>query len=373
MQIRRLFTLTVATLGVVAPAAAQWSDNFDSYATNSTLIGQGGWEGWDGNGAANATVVNTVSTSSPNSVRITGTSDMVHTFSGYTSGKWIFRTMHYVASTSVGDNYFILMNQYESGNHQNEDWSVQLQARASANTMRSIEANTTLPLVEDAWTEIRCEIDLDGNTVSIFYNNALLATHPWRSALGISEIQCVDLYSDNTASLAYFDDIRLERASAPIVVLPASYSITRGIEVGSNDVNKIRTDDDVNASAEQRFQFAPTLPNTQLVAQLTNIPGNLTSATLKVRLSANSLPFSDNSCRQEIALRDVNTNALVVVDSRKPTSTESEITVNLDAAQRARFIRGDGSMDVAASVYHLQPLSPAWRMNVDIISLTVTQ
>ena len=31
-----------------APELLNWSENFDSYATGSQLIGQGGWEGWDG-------------------------------------------------------------------------------------------------------------------------------------------------------------------------------------------------------------------------------------------------------------------------------------------------------------------------------------
>ena len=53
-----------------ASANRAWSDNFDSYATGSSLHGQGGWEAWDNNPATTVYVTDDQSRSSPNSVDI---------------------------------------------------------------------------------------------------------------------------------------------------------------------------------------------------------------------------------------------------------------------------------------------------------------
>ena len=56
---------------------AQWSENFDSYASGSQVAGQGGWQGWDDAAAAGALVSSAQSLSSPNSIAIAGGSDLV--------------------------------------------------------------------------------------------------------------------------------------------------------------------------------------------------------------------------------------------------------------------------------------------------------
>jgi hypothetical protein len=174
----------------------------------------------------------------------------------------------------------------------------------------------------------------------------------------------------NTSGIYELQAVRYQQATT-FDVLPSSYTVTRGVEIGQNDVTKIQQDDGVEATVQQRFQFAPTLANTELQAVLNISGGAVTSAVLEVQVRANSLPFGDPSCRQEVALRDVNTNQFVVVDSRKPTSTEQTVTVTLDAAQRQRFISSDGRVEVAVRVFHLAPLLSAWNMNIDRVRLTV--
>ncbi len=70
-----------------------WTDNFDSYATGSQLIGQGGWEGWDNNPAAGALTSSAQALSAPNSAAILGATDLVHQYSGYTSGQWVYTAL----------------------------------------------------------------------------------------------------------------------------------------------------------------------------------------------------------------------------------------------------------------------------------------
>ena len=79
-----------------------WSDNFDSYATGSQLIGQGGWEGWDNNPAAGALTSSAQALSAPNSAAIVGATDLVHQYSGYTSGQWVYTARQFIPAGFTG-------------------------------------------------------------------------------------------------------------------------------------------------------------------------------------------------------------------------------------------------------------------------------
>ncbi|MCP4423958.1 MAG: S8 family serine peptidase, partial [Chloroflexi bacterium] len=137
------------SLPVNAPLA-DWSDNFDSYATGSEIIGQGGWEGWGGDPGAGATVTDTVSNSAPNSIDVAGPSDLVHQYSGYTTSWWHYTTNVYVPSTMSGDSYFILLNTYSS------NWSTQVQFNSSTGLLvNDGNSGGQMPYITDQWVEIR--------------------------------------------------------------------------------------------------------------------------------------------------------------------------------------------------------------------------
>jgi hypothetical protein len=150
-----------------------------------------------------------------------------------------------------------------------------------------------------------------------------------------------------------------------------SYTVTRGQEIGSNDPAKLAAVDGNFVRVQQRFQFAPTLANAEIVYAAT-IPSDrdLTlTRTLRayVTARANSLPFGDPSCRYEIALRNWNTGQFVRQLNTKPTLSFTEVySFNIDKPISAEFIRsGDRRVEVRVSVFHLAPLSPAWELGVD--------
>lgn len=155
---------------------------------------------------------------------------------------------------------------------------------------------------------------------------------------------------------------------------PLDYTVVRGVEVGAHDVVRLERDDVYYVDVEQRFQFAPTVANAEMraVFSVPN-PGTLTGATVAVRVKANSVPFDHNSCRQEVALKNQSTGLFEVVDTRKPTSGEQEVSVALNALQRAKYISLGGSFEASVRVYHLVPALPAWKMQVDQVRLTVTR
>ncbi|MCP4289157.1 MAG: hypothetical protein GY792_32845, partial [Gammaproteobacteria bacterium] len=137
------------TLPIAAPMV-DWFENFDSYAAGSEIIGQGGWEGWGGDPNAGATVTDTVSHSGPNSIDIVGPSDLVHQYSGYTTGWWTYSTYVYVPSTFDGDSFFILLNTYSS------NWSTQVQFNSSTGLLvNDGNSGGQMPYITDQWVEIR--------------------------------------------------------------------------------------------------------------------------------------------------------------------------------------------------------------------------
>jgi hypothetical protein len=214
-----------------APVSGGWSDNFDSYANNTNLHGVGGWKGWDNSPAATAFVRDDQALSTPHSVEIMTTSDLVQEYSGYTSGGWAYTTWQYIPSSFTGDTYFLLLNEYNDGGPYN--WSTQVHFTGGNVINDGISGGTT-PIVFDEWVEIRVEIDLTNNTQAFFYDGNLLYLGTWteeNSGGGQLEIQAVDLYA-NGASAVYYDDMSLEAivpTCAAVDDIPwASLSATSG-------------------------------------------------------------------------------------------------------------------------------------------------
>jgi len=76
-----------------------WADSFESYSVGSSMHGQGGWKGWDNDPTWTAYVSDDESHSTTKSVDIKTDADLVHEFSGYTSGQYIFTAWIYCPST----------------------------------------------------------------------------------------------------------------------------------------------------------------------------------------------------------------------------------------------------------------------------------
>jgi len=207
------------SLTAVTPARADWSDNFDSYATGS-ISGQGGWEGWGGTASVAGTVATGTAFSQPNALRLVAGNDTVHSFSGVNSGLWTLSLKQYLPSTSSGSTWTILLNQYPN----NLNWSVQVLSDLSAGLIGVFDGagnqqGATLNLVKDQWVDLRFEINLSGNSVTSYYNNTLIGTMPWQSG-GINELQGMDLYPDESQGTAqvgpiYYDNFQLTAVPEP--------------------------------------------------------------------------------------------------------------------------------------------------------------
>lgn len=201
--------------GMENPEGA-WQDDFDNYATGSSLHGQGGWKGWLDNPAYTAYTTTTRDRSAPNSVDIRGNADLVHEYSGITSGVWNYSAWQYVPGSATGTSYFILLNQYDDAGA-SLNWSTQVRFDNAANTVVADNGGSTLPLLTDQWVEISVEIDLDNNVQRFFYGGDLLFIDSWTDGVsggGILNIGAVDLFA-NGASTVYYDDLALLPLDTP--------------------------------------------------------------------------------------------------------------------------------------------------------------
>lgn len=211
MKRNAIFVLMLLALGLFATnASADWSDDFDSYATGSGLIGQGGWEGWGGGTSSDAIVSSGVAYSAPNAVAMELTSDVIQQFAGYNGGLVIITAQLYIPSGATGEQYFILLDAYDHGGVTNH-WALQLgfyggQVESQFDTI-------SFPTVYDQWQELKVQIDLDNDIVQVSYGGTVFLTKAWSAGanndfLGVANIACLDLFSNN-GSVVYWDDLSL--------------------------------------------------------------------------------------------------------------------------------------------------------------------
>lgn len=203
-KMTRLMTVCAALLLIVPAASADWSDNFDSYALGSGLIGQGGWAGWEASAAADAFVSNTQALSAPHSLESIPTTDIVQEFTE-TSGDWIMTGYCYIPSGSTGKQYFIMLNMYGVGIH---NWSVQLEYDSDGGIVTDYYSSTVTSLINDTWVQVRAEIHLDINVYDLYYNDIFLASNAWQDGSGVNEIAALDIFSDGGSAI-YWDDLTL--------------------------------------------------------------------------------------------------------------------------------------------------------------------
>ena len=197
-----------------SPQAGDFFDDFESYADGSDIVGQGGWEVWY-TGGTHATV-SSEQARGKLSLRNIALSDIVHRFA-VDAGVWTFSVDTYVPSAplKVADGYVILMNQYQTPT---DNWSVQVRFDPAFKTVESQADSNTTTLITDAWVPLRCEIDLDADTLNIYYNDVLFAADLiWSqnvSGGGITSIACTDLFSNGIEPM-FYDNVSLKQAGGP--------------------------------------------------------------------------------------------------------------------------------------------------------------
>jgi hypothetical protein len=209
MKILKVATLFFVIAGLTSVASASiFFEDFESYAAGSAIHGQGGWAGWENTPGAGAPVSNAYAYSGSNSIEVVSSADLVHTFD-VTGGIWLFTAMQYIPSGTEGISFFILLNTYQHDTDDGRDWSVQTKFDLAEGTINSAYLDGPLAqILYDTWVELKYIINLDENTVDVYYDGEFIFTHQWDGDEH-DTLQAIDLYG-NSASSIYYDDIKIE-------------------------------------------------------------------------------------------------------------------------------------------------------------------
>ncbi|MHC4566348.1 MAG: sugar-binding protein [Planctomycetota bacterium] len=258
---RNLQILVVALifLGMCpAASAAEFAEDFESYASGSDLHGQNGWKGWDNAAGAGSPTSSDYAFSGTNSVEIIGAADLVHVFD-VAGGRWEFTAMQYIPSGTTGISFFILMNTYSHGG--TKDWSVQTEFNLDTGVIDYWHGGSG-QIIYDQWIELKYVINLDENTVDKYYNGEYMVTDTWDNN-NHGTLQAIDLYG-NSASSIYYDDIMIEAPPGAYDPEPAdggTHAATwvtlrwgPGVGAVSHDVYLSDNYDDVSDGAAEAFR-----------------------------------------------------------------------------------------------------------------------
>ena len=204
----------------VEATALPWEEPFEIYPLGSDIVGQGGWEFWFGGATSpSARVTDDQVHAGEQALAIRGMEDLtgddiVHQFSGATSGVWEICAWQFIpTAASGGTTYFVLLNQY--GNTLEEcNWSTQIKFDPDLNIVESEGEGATLPLVKGQWAKISIVVDLDRDQQTISYNGQVLSTKSWTGGVsggGIADIAAIDLWSNNLANArVFYDDMSIQ-------------------------------------------------------------------------------------------------------------------------------------------------------------------
>ncbi len=255
MQNRHKAIVVTAVAALAASAGAQTvvlNETFDNLATGSKIAPQNGWQTWvdytTGTPSVNAVLDSSVRSSAPNSLRLQAQSDVVRTFAGITSGQWSLRMKVFIP-TGFRDRLNInLLNRYQpstsAGNDGSYQYSAQVQFNAVTGATTSNQVIDTLsglstpalPLITNAWAELRFDINLDADTFTQYYNGQLLgpANRSWSGSASLDgngpgtpqrALEAIDIFGSaplsRTTYAAYIDDLTLTRTGG---VAPACYA-----------------------------------------------------------------------------------------------------------------------------------------------------
>lgn len=199
-------TIAIATL-FSHPTFAAWSDDFDSYETGSTLIGQGAWAGWQlaGPGENDSVVTDERAFSGEHSLLMGGSPyvDLIPQFEGATSGIWSVKAMSYVPEDSNDGMTDIGFLSRHLGFQDATDtqWFGAFRLHMANDLAGDLDGNTEI--LRDEWIQIEAVFDIDAREYELFYDGEFMSSGTWS---GDYALVGLDVWSEDGASPMYYDD-----------------------------------------------------------------------------------------------------------------------------------------------------------------------
>ena len=198
-----------------------FSDNFDSYTAGQKLCSQNNtdWTTWSNTpGSAEDAVISTEqANSASNSLKITGTNDIIYRFSNQTSGVFDIDFFYYVPSSGSGA-YFNVQHYYNPG----VEWAFECFLYNSGTGYITIGGNNTnFNYPSNTWFPVKIHVDLDNNSASLTVNGTSVTTWTFSNTSentgGICQLGSVNFYAgapNNASGTYYVDDFVFTEISA---------------------------------------------------------------------------------------------------------------------------------------------------------------
>ncbi len=203
--------ITVALATASTALSQDWSDDFESYSNGQVLYHVGGWSGWDDVEAVAGSCSTAHAHNGTKSILSEGADDAIQTFSGLTSGAGTISAWVYIpVAQFISDTYFIVQNEYAHGGPY--QWCIELQfdfegdAGGGPGTVADdFRTEANFPAIQfDTWVQIRCDVDVDNDTISCYYGNTLVSTGQLFIRGGAAEIKNLDLFTLGTST--FYDE-----------------------------------------------------------------------------------------------------------------------------------------------------------------------
>lgn len=212
---KRAMLITSASLTLAGSSWAQtpWNDDFESYSVGTALFDVNGWSAWFNNAAYAGIVSDTEARSGANSMQVDPLlGGPVYQLSDFISGAWTVKLSQYAPSalTSLPPHVSV-MNTY--AHRGGGIWAVQIACEPSTGLVvdKLRPESNVINVRWDEWVEIRIDVDLDFNTVKIYYDGILLSEGVYTVNGGAIEIAALNLWTQRfSGSPVYYDDIVLD-------------------------------------------------------------------------------------------------------------------------------------------------------------------
>ena len=207
-----LFCLLCVTMTIQAQMVI-YTDNFDGYTAGQQLCSQNNaqWTTWSNTpGSAEDAYISTEQASSgANSLKISGTNDIIYRFSNQTSGVFDIDFNYYVPSSGSGA-YFNVQHYYNPG----IEWAFECFLYSSGSGYITINgSNTNFNYPSNTWFPVKIHVDLDNNSASLTVNGTSVITWTFsntsEAANGICQLGSVNFYAgapNNATGTYYVDD-----------------------------------------------------------------------------------------------------------------------------------------------------------------------
>ena len=210
----------------------EMNDSFDEYEGGAVdLHGRGGWKGWDNDPALGAASSAAFQRSGGYALEISGAADLAHELcarhSTSSSLAMSVSAWQYIPAdfSSQGGgqfagSYFVLLNTYQDGAHNNADWSAQLQFDSNDGLLKVFHGDgidrVSVPYETDRWVKIQVLVDLESDWTQVYYDDNLITEYPWTGGVlgdggGALDVGAVDLYANGSTAI-YYEDLVFEHA-----------------------------------------------------------------------------------------------------------------------------------------------------------------